>query len=50
MLDGFNEGWIDFSEHGRSAVKGTTTLESVIVELVKASQAGRDVLVPRRRL
>jgi uncharacterized protein YbjT (DUF2867 family) len=39
MLDGFNEGWIEFSEHGRSAVKGATALESVIAELVKASQA-----------
>ena len=39
MLDGFNEGWIEFSEHGRSAVKGTTALESVIAELVRASQA-----------
>jgi len=39
MLDGFNEGWIDFSERGRSAVKGATTLESVIVELVRASLA-----------
>jgi len=39
MLDGFNEGWIEFSEHGRSAVKGTTTLDSVIAELVRASQA-----------
>jgi uncharacterized protein YbjT (DUF2867 family) len=39
MLDGFNEGWIDFSEHGRSAVKGTTALESVIAELVRASRA-----------
>jgi hypothetical protein len=39
MLDGFNEGWIEFSEHGRSAVKGATTLESVIAELVRASQA-----------
>ncbi|AZV20135.1 MULTISPECIES: NmrA family NAD(P)-binding protein [unclassified Mesorhizobium] len=38
MLDGFNEGWIEFSDHGRSAVKGTTTLESVIVELVRACQ------------
>jgi hypothetical protein len=36
MLDGFNQGWIEFSEHGRSAVKGTTSLESVIVG---ASQA-----------
>ena len=39
MLDGFNEGWIDFSERGRSAVKGTTALESVITELVRANQA-----------
>jgi len=39
MLDGFNEGWIEFSEHSRSAVKGTTALESVIAELVRASQA-----------
>ena len=39
MLDGFNEGWIEFSDHGRSAVKGTTTLDSVIAELVEASKA-----------
>ncbi len=39
MLDGFNEGWIEFTEHGRSAIKGTTTLESVIAELVEASEA-----------
>ena len=37
MLDGFNEGWIEFSDHGRSAMKGTTALESVIAELVRAS-------------
>ena len=37
MLDGFNEGWIEFTEHGRSARKGTTAIESVIAELVKAS-------------
>ena len=43
MLDGFNEGWIEFSEHGRSAIKGTTTLESVIAELVKASEAKASV-------
>ncbi len=36
MLDGFNEGWIEFSDHGRSAVKGTTTLDSAIAELVEA--------------
>jgi len=39
MLDGFNEGWIAFRDEGRSAMKGTTTLESVIAELVGASQA-----------
>jgi hypothetical protein len=39
MLDGFNEGWIEFSDYGRSAVKGTTTLDSVIAELVQASRA-----------
>jgi len=39
MLDGFNEGWIEFRDHGRQAVKGTTTLDSVIAELVEASRA-----------
>ncbi|MBW9113445.1 NmrA family NAD(P)-binding protein [Rhizobium cauense] len=39
MLDGFNEGWIAFRDEGRSAVKSTTTLQSVIAELVNASQA-----------
>ena len=39
MLDRFNEGWIDFRDNGRSAVKGTTTLESVITELVRTSRA-----------
>jgi uncharacterized protein YbjT (DUF2867 family) len=34
MLDGFNEGWIEFSDGGRSAVKGTTSLDSVIAQLV----------------
>jgi NAD(P)H dehydrogenase (quinone) len=38
MLDGFNEGWIEFSEHGRSAVKGMTTLDSVIAELIMVSR------------
>jgi uncharacterized protein YbjT (DUF2867 family) len=35
MLDGFNEGWIEFRDPGRSAMKGTTTLEAVIAELAK---------------
>lgn len=36
MLDGFNEGWIEFAEHGRLALKGETALETVIAELVRA--------------
>ncbi|GLR95233.1 MULTISPECIES: NmrA family NAD(P)-binding protein [Bradyrhizobium] len=43
MLDGFNEGWIDFSERGLSAVKGSTRIESVIAELVRASRAKASV-------
>ncbi|MBA1143545.1 NmrA family NAD(P)-binding protein [Mesorhizobium neociceri] len=39
MLDGFNEGWIEFSEHGRSAVKGMTTLDDVIAELASRGNA-----------
>jgi uncharacterized protein YbjT (DUF2867 family) len=38
MLDGFNEGWIEFRQHGQLAVKGTTTLESVIGQLVEAGR------------
>jgi NAD(P)H dehydrogenase (quinone) len=34
MLDGFNEGWIEFRDHGRYAIKGQVTAESVIAELV----------------
>ena len=36
MLDGFNEGWIEFAEHGGLARKGGTALETVIAELVRA--------------
>jgi uncharacterized protein YbjT (DUF2867 family) len=38
MLDGFNEGWIEFRDRGQWAAKGTTPLERVICELVKASR------------
>jgi uncharacterized protein YbjT (DUF2867 family) len=38
MLDGFNEGWIAFRDNGRSAVKGTTTLESIIAGLARTSR------------
>ena len=37
MLDGFNEGWIEFQDRGRSAMKGPTSLDAVIAELVKAA-------------
>jgi len=39
MLDGFNEGWIDFRDQGRHAVKGQVTAEAVIAELVARSEA-----------
>jgi uncharacterized protein YbjT (DUF2867 family) len=40
MLDGFNEGWIEFRDRGRSAVKGATPFESIIHDLVQSSRAG----------
>jgi uncharacterized protein YbjT (DUF2867 family) len=39
MLDGFNEGWIEFADQGRSAVKGDTPLLDVITALVVGSGA-----------
>lgn len=39
MLDGFNEGWIEFRDHGRSAVKGSTPLLDVIAALVAGGKA-----------
>ena len=36
MLDGFNEGWIDFPESGRNARKGRTSLIEVIRSLAAA--------------
>ncbi|QFR32357.1 NmrA family NAD(P)-binding protein [Ancylobacter sp. TS-1] len=38
MMDGFNEGWIDFADQGRAARKGSITIESVIAEMVAASR------------
>ena len=38
MLDGFNEGWIEFRDQGRSAVKGNTPLVEVITALVAGSK------------
>ena len=34
MLDGFNEGWIDFRDGGRGAIKGSTSAAEVIADLV----------------
>jgi NAD(P)H dehydrogenase (quinone) len=34
MLDGFNEGWINFRDEGRQAIKGHTTVVAVIADLV----------------
>jgi uncharacterized protein YbjT (DUF2867 family) len=39
MLDGFNEGWIEFPDQGRSAVKGDTPLLDVITALVAGGEA-----------
>lgn len=35
MLDGFNEGWIDFPDGCARAIKGTTDAEAVIARLVQ---------------
>jgi NAD(P)H dehydrogenase (quinone) len=36
MLDGFNEGWIEFEQGSRGSIKGTTTIRSVLKELLEA--------------
>jgi hypothetical protein len=37
MLDGFNEGWIDFPDRGASARKGTITLKQAVAGMVAAA-------------
>ncbi|RUX05453.1 NmrA family transcriptional regulator, partial [Mesorhizobium sp. M8A.F.Ca.ET.059.01.1.1] len=39
MLDGFNEGWIDFKANGENRAMGTTSLEQVIEALVRQAAA-----------
>lgn len=39
MLDGFNEGWIDFPDGGAHAIKGATDAEAVIAGLVQRAGA-----------
>jgi NAD(P)H dehydrogenase (quinone) len=39
MLDGFNEGWIDFQNDGREAIKERTDAIAVIAALVASTEA-----------
>lgn len=39
MLDGFNEGWIEFEGAPATRVKGTTPLEAVLKGLVEAAES-----------
>ncbi len=39
MLDGFNEGWINFTDSGNTRMKGSTSAMSVIAELVAGTTA-----------
>jgi len=34
MIDGFNQGWIDFADGGANARKGTTTIDQAIADIV----------------
>ena len=38
MLDGFNQGWIDFEQGQAHSRKGTTELATVLKELVERTQ------------
>jgi uncharacterized protein YbjT (DUF2867 family) len=38
MLDGFNEGWIDFPGNGDLALKGTVSVDTAISNLVKSNR------------
>lgn len=37
MIDGFNQGWIDFADYGAHARKGMTTIDQVIADIVAVS-------------
>jgi hypothetical protein len=47
MVDGFNEGWIDFESGQRGSRKASTTLQAALQALVSESQ---EHSVPARRL
>jgi NAD(P)H dehydrogenase (quinone) len=38
MLDGFNEGWIEFEREGAESRKGETTLKTVLCSLIKQQE------------
>jgi hypothetical protein len=35
MIDGFNAGWIDFSNHGANARKGSIGIDQAIATLIQ---------------
>lgn len=35
MLDGFNQGWLDLPEHDRDILKGGTSADEVIADLMR---------------
>lgn len=37
MIDGFNQGWIDFVDRGAGGPKATTTIDQVIADIVARS-------------
>jgi hypothetical protein len=42
MLDGFNEGWIDFEARPEGTRKGTVTLDSAIRSMIADGQSWED--------
>ena len=47
MLDGFNEGWIEFRDGGSKAIKGTTDAAAVIAALVAGAETRQQLRSPR---
>ena len=41
MLDGFNEGWIDFAEDSATLLKGSIDADTVIAELVARAESAK---------
>ena len=49
MIDGFNEGWIDFEFGAAKSRKGTTRLESVLESLVAEVRERKMIVEMSRR-